>query len=236
MSRELLFYEKPVALHRETHKDLAFKPLTDFRFSAGVNSVPVSGIEFFEASRDLPVLFNRDAEGRYYPLALLSLKQQGHDWVQADGTWRGRYIPAFIRRYPFALTANGTVCFDETCPSFGTDGEKLFADNGENGDVLKRVVGFLNQYDAHARLTREFTAALAEKGLLKPFNLQIVGNGDPLRLEGLFAVDEALFAKIDDATAGDWLRKGWLAWVYAHLHSLGALHGLGRRPGDAAKP
>lgn len=227
--RELLFYEKPVALNRELHKELSFSPLTNFNFSKQVNSVPVSGIEFFEASRDFPVLFNRDAEGNYYPLALLSLQQQ-HDWVDEKGVWQGNYVPAFIRRYPFALTADGTVCFDEVCEAFNGGSDALFNEEGQNSEVLERVVTFLNQYDAQAKITREYCNALAEKNLFKPFNLQIVGIGsNPLRLDGLYALDESEINKLAKDVVDEWFRKGWLAWSYAHLHSLGALQGLSRR-------
>lgn len=227
--RELLFYEKPVALNRELHKELNFSPLENFHFSSSVNSVPVAGIEFFEASRDFPVLFNRDAEGHYYPLALLSLQQQ-HNWVNKEGVWQGNYVPAFIRRYPFALTADGTVCFDESCAAFKDGKERLFTEEGQNTDVLERVVNFLNQYDAQAKITREYCDALAEKNLFKPFNLQIVGvASNPLRLDGLYALDEAELNKLEKDVVDEWFRKGWLAWSYAHLHSLGALQGLSRR-------
>lgn len=228
---ELLFYRKPVALSREAHQSLRYQPLLSLGFSTHVNSVPLTGIEFFEASRDMPVLFNKGADGHYFPLALLSLKNDGHDKVDDKGGWQGSYVPAFIRRYPFALSEDGTVCFDETSTAFGEDkGEALFLDEGKNSETLDRIVRFLQQYDAGTRQTREFCDALAAQELFKPFTLQVVARDKaPLRIEGLFVLDEEKVAGLADVQVAEWFRKGWLAWMYAHLHSLGALQGLSKQ-------
>lgn len=228
---ELLFYQNPVALSREAHQALRYKPLASLRFTAGVNSVPLTGVEFFEASRDLPVLFNKGADGHFFPLALLSLKNDGHDKLDDKGIWQGNYVPAFIRRYPFALTEDGTVCFDEASGAFADeDGEVLFLDEGKNSETLDRVVRFLQQYDAGTKQTRAFCDALVEQDLFKPFTLQIVSQGKaPLRIEGLFVLDEEKVAKLADDVVAEWFRSGWLAWIFAHLHSLGALQGLSRQ-------
>jgi hypothetical protein len=94
----LLFYSEPAALNRDQHKDLRFTASSDFGFSSSVNSVPMTGIEFFEASRDMPVLFSKDEQGNYFPLALLSLMNDGHNFLKEEGKWDDCYVPAFIRR------------------------------------------------------------------------------------------------------------------------------------------
>jgi hypothetical protein len=229
--RELLFYDKPVALSREQHQSLRYNPQTSLAFSSQVNSVPLTGIEFFEASRDLPVLFNRDGDGHYFPLALLSLKNEGHQRVDEKGEWQGSYVPAFIRRYPFALTQDGTVCFDEQSTAFtGETGDALFLEEGKNSETLDRIVQFLQQYDVGTRHTREFCDALEAHQLFKPFTLQVMVAGQaPLRIDGLSILDEEKVAALPDAVVAEWFRKGWLAWIYAHLHSLGALQSLSKQ-------
>lgn len=228
---ELLFYQNPTALSREAHQHLRYQPLASLSFSSKINSVPLTGMEFFEASRDLPVLFNKGADGHFFPLALLSLKNDRHDKVDEQGVWQGTYVPAFIRRYPFALTEDGTVCFDESSEAFGNEkGEALFLEEGKNSETLDRIVRFLQQYDAGTRQTREFCDALEADDLFKPFTLQVMTNDKaPMRIDGLYVLDEEKIAKLADAKVAEWFRKGWLAWVYAHLHSLGALAALSRK-------
>ena len=227
----LLFYNEPAFLNRETHKTLTFKASSDYSFTEDVNSVPLTGIEFFEASRDMPVLFSKDDEGHYFPLALLSLLDSGHKHLGEAGCWSDSYIPAFIRRYPFALTDEGSVCFDQKASQFGSkEGDALFDDKGENTETLNNILEFLNNYDQQYKNTRSYCKELKILDLLTPFNLQImINNKQPLRLEGLFIIDEKKLASIPEDKVKAWFDAGWLAWTYAHLHSLGALNRLAKR-------
>ncbi len=229
---ELLFYKKPVALNRDQHKSFKYQPVSSYEFTRHVNSVPATAIEFFEASRELPVLFSKDEEGNFFPLLLLSLTNDGHSQMDDDGKWTSGYIPAFIRRYPFALNGDGTVCFDKDSECVSEDGEKeLFDDKGENTETLKNIVTFLNQFDVEHKRTVEFCAALKEQDLFKPFNLQVMAKeGEaPLRLEGLFAIDDKKFDALEDDVVNQWFRKAYIAWVYAHLHSLSAIQKLAKK-------
>ncbi len=228
---ELLFYRQPVALNREKHRNLKFSPSGKFQFSNNVNSVPVTGIEFFEASRDMPILFSRSEAGHYMPLALLSLRNNSHSLVDDEGNWAGNYVPAFIRRYPFAMSDNQTVCFDEQSEQFSEEkGEPLFTDEGENAETLNNVIQFLNQFDSAFKRTREFCEQVQKAELFKPFNIQVLaGDNKPVRLEGLHIIDEAKLLQVDQDQVLQWFKSGQLAWIYAHLHSLGALKQLSKR-------
>ena len=232
---ELLFYGEPVYLNREVHKKLKFSVSDNYSFTDNVNSVPLTGIEFFEASRDMPVVFCANESGDFFPLALLSLMKEGHKHLNKNGEWVDSYVPAFVRRYPFVLTNEGTVCFDKAAKQFNEKkGEALFDEKGENSEVLNNIINFLNGYDQQYKQTLEYCKVLKELDLLTPFNLQVLIDKDnPLRLEGMYVVDEERLKGIADDIADDkvleWFRSGWMAWTYAHLHSLGALDRLVRR-------
>ncbi|WP_257264721.1 SapC family protein [Endozoicomonas sp. ONNA2] len=227
----LLFYNEPALLNRDVHKTLKFKASENYSFTQEVNSVPLTGIEFFEASRDMPVLFSKDEQGNFFPLALLSLMDAGHKHLGEAGSWSDSYIPAFIRRYPFALTDEGTVCFDQKASQFnGKDGEALFSNDGENTETLNNIIQFLNNYDQQYKHTLEYCKELKVLDMLTPFNLQILLDKDkPIRLEGLFTIDENKLSAIPGEKVKSWFESGWLAWTYAHLHSLGALNRLVKR-------
>lgn len=234
---ELLFYNEPVFLNREVHKELRFSSSDDYSYTENVNSVPLTGIEFFEASRDMPVVFGCDEKNNYFPLALLSLMESGHKHINEKGEWVDSYIPAFVRRYPFVLTDEGTVCFDKKAGRFNEEkGDALFNEEGENSEVLNNIINFLNNYDQQYKLTQKYCEALKKAELLKPFNLQILVEQDrPLRMEGLYVVDEQKLMEIEESELVSWFRSGWLAWTYAHLHSLGALERLAKRQKPSAR-
>jgi len=227
---ELLFYQQPVVLNKDAHKTFRFSPVKDFGFTSKVNSVPLLAIEFFEASRDLPVLFSQDQEGSYFPIALLSLKNQGHEQIDEQGRWLGNYTPAFIRRYPFVLSGDKNVCFDAGYAGLSEaqgDGELLFGDDGAYTETLNKIIEFVTNFDAEHLRTRDFCQAAAEQDIFKPFVLQVVtADKKPLRLDGLFVINENKLMALEDDVVTSWFRKGYLAWAYAHLHSLGALQRL----------
>lgn len=236
MSSPMMFYKKPVTLNRDTHRKLRYQAQRDYRFSQEVNSVPLVGDEFFQASRDLSVLFKRDSDGKYFPLALMSLRNNGHDLVSEEGNWTGIYVPAFLRRYPFALTSSGHVCIDEKSTAFGLDeGQALFDKKGSNSEVLLSIVAFLKQYESESDRTSDFCEALSEKMMFKPFNVQITAREQsPVRLDGLFVIDEAVFSRLEGNLLQEWFQKGWVAWIYAHLHSIGTLSQLSDRLNPSA--
>lgn len=228
---ELLFYGEPVYLNREVHKRLKFSVSDNYSFTDSVNSVPLTGVEFFEASRDMPVVFCANESGDFFPLALLSLMKEGHKHLNEKGEWVDSYIPAFVRRYPFVLTGEGSVCFDKSAGQFGEEeGEALFDEEGGNSEVLNNIVNFLNGYDQQYKQTLEYCRELKELELLEPFNLQVLIDKDnPLRLEGMYVVNEQKLRDVAGEKVLEWFRSGWVAWTYAHLHSLGALRRLVKR-------
>jgi hypothetical protein len=229
----LLFYQEPVALNRQDHKNLRLKKQDNVDFAKQVNSVPVAGFEFFEASRELPVLFTKDSAGDYVPVAILSLKQDSNNL-----NWGEIYMPAFIRRYPFALSNDGTVVFDKQAPHLQEEeGDRLFdEESGENTETMNSIAKFLNYVDHQYKATQEFCKVCAERDLFEPFNVQVNVEGDkPIRLSSLFVISEKKLNELNDSDALDFFRKGWLAWSYAHLHSLSAVGRVAKRDRDATK-
>ena len=123
----LLFYQNPVVLNSETHRNLKLKPSDDgFKFSGKTNSVLLAGIEFPEACKHFPIVFAKMAEERVLPVALLGFRDLENLFIDAGGKWKSGYVPAYIRRYPFVLGTAGAggqlaVYIDESYPGFGAD-------------------------------------------------------------------------------------------------------------------
>jgi len=242
----LLFYQKPIALNREAHKNLKVRSVPSFAYSAGINSVPLTVSEFATAARQLPILFVPDTNKNPSPIALLGLRRDENLFVDADGRWTGSYIPAFIRRYPFVLIEGKTpteltVGIDAAFPGFNTEvGEPMFAEDGTEGPGLKRAIEFLNTYRLDAQRTQDLGATLKRLDLLIPRAISVQNkDGSKYNLEGFSVVDEQKLGKIDEKEAGTLLRSGHLAWIYMHLlsmHNIADLSArLDTRTGDAKK-
>jgi len=242
---EVLFYERPVPLNRTAHKDLRLKPVPHAKFAMNVHSVPLTGVEFPLAARDLVVVFGGNSVEDAGPIALLGLRQNENLLTNAEGQWEPNiYIPAFVRRYPFVLAekpegAEGddfTVFLDEQYEGFNTEeGERLFKEDGSDSELLKNAVGFLGDFQQNVARTHAFMALLRKYELLEARNIQLQkqgkdgqqGNG--INLNGLFVVNEEKLRGLDEKAAKELLAAGAIGWIYAHLLSLANIDRLTRR-------
>ena len=235
--KTLLIYERPVALNRETHRPLRLRASNSFAHVAGLNAVPLVGFEFALAARDYPLVFAGESAEKALPAALVGLRPDENLYVDGAGHWPEGYVPAFIRRYPFALASDEAnerfqVILDEACPGFNaTEGEPLFNDDGNESEALKRILGFLEEYQGHVRSTQAFMAELNRLGLLESKQLQRTeANGQAgAVLSGLWMVNEDKLKALPAEQAQALLKSGALGWIYAHLLSLVNLDRLNAR-------
>ncbi|MBN3849451.1 SapC family protein [Paraburkholderia sp. Ac-20342] len=231
----MIFYDKPVALNRERHRDSKLlRQSGQFQFARDTNSVLMAGSEIHEAARHYPVVFVSAPDNQYTLAALLGLRDHENLFVDADGQWTsGAYVPAFVRRYPFVLAEGDndqlTVCVDESYPGWNqADGECLFDDDGKDTPLLQGAVEFLKLFHGEMQRTRVFCARLAALDLLVPKTIRVERDGKQEVLNGLHVVDEDKLRGLDDAQVLDLFRDGWLAWIHAHLGSLGNVEPLAR--------
>ena len=235
----LLFYDNPIALNSKTHLNLRIKPSEEgLRFSGKTNSVLLAGVEFPEACRHFPIVFARTAGKQVLPIALLGFRDQENLFVDAGGRWKGEYVPAYIRRYPFVLAKGDagqdlTVCIDESYAGFGADeGQALFDAKGEPTDHLKAILAFLKDYQAQIERTEIFLQNLLEFDLLTDVSAKVdLPGGESYALTGLMMVDERKLQALPDDRILRLFRSGELAWVYSHLISIG---NFGRLLGKSA--
>jgi hypothetical protein len=228
---EVFFYERPVPLNRTQHKDLRLKGLPSLKFAANVHSVPLTGVEFAPAARDLPILFAGSSAADAGPMALLGLRQNENLFVDADGQWApNAYVPAFVRRYPFVLAEKPaeqkegddfTVFLDEGYEGFNTEeGERLFKEDGSDTEMLTNAVNFLGEFQQHVGRTHWFMEQLRKYDLLEPRNIRLEKEGNVINLNGLFVVNEEKLRQLDEKVAHEFLKEGVFGWIYAHLLSL----------------
>ncbi len=237
----LLFYTKPAALNKVVHKDTKIKPLGDnYSFARSTNSVILAGVEFTEAAKEYPIVFAQAGES-VVPVALLGLRNEENLFVHESGNWDARYIPAFVRRYPFVLAEAGEqnqrmVCIDEDYAGFDDEsGEALF-ENDQPTPILKQAMDFLEEYQRQYTRTEAFVKRLQEYDLLMSLNAKIdMNDGQQFALQGLLAVDEKKLLQLSDDQALEFFRSGELAWLYCHLMSMGCMASLVDRIAKVSK-
>ena len=235
MATQQLFYRSVVPVSFQRHKGWAVKTGDSYAFAAEVNSVPVTAIEFAEAAAEYPVVFAGN-EASVFPGVILGARENENLQVAADGRWLGKFIPAFVRRYPFVLAqlpgqSQLGVCVDEAAQATGQQpGEALFDAQGEPTPYLKQAIGFLEQFQRERQRTRAFCQHLHEADLLQPMNARAdLPDGRAFTVDGLLVVDEKKLLALPDAQVLALFRGGELHLLSMHLLSLSNLKALTQR-------
>ncbi|MDF0487745.1 SapC family protein [Sphingomonas sp. H39-1-10] len=248
-----------------TATDDAWEPLASdrhgsWRLAAGdmahavtVPFVPVLIAEFAAAARVFPIVFSNSDPS---PIAILGLDQ--HNLFVKDGVWESEfaarigdaqaageqqadiYVPAYIRRHPFALLRTTdeqhVLAIDKTSPLLRKEGEEgtpLF-ENGKPSATVASALQFCEAFRQQAEATMAFVRALEARELLIERRANItLHSGRSLGLTGFRIIDADKFARLDGPTIVEWHAKGWLAPVHFHLASLSRLQALARRQADA---
>jgi hypothetical protein len=189
--------------------------------------------EFARAASLYPVVFLEDKEqDSFRPVVLMGIDAGENLFVGADGKWQASYVPAIIRRYPFALASAGeegkfTVCIDEGSDLISdTEGLPLFNEQGEPAEALenvKRYLGELQQMDA---FTNEFCKYMVAHNMLTPLNMRVQQADQVKNINGCYVINEERLNGLSVDGFMDLRDKRYLPAVYAHLLSLAQIERL----------
>jgi len=226
MSTQLLFYRQAIPVSQEKHASFSIDTRQDYSFASQVNSVPLTATEFPSAARDYVIVFA--GKETPMPAAILGAQQDQNVFVSEDGRWEGRYIPAFVRRYPFVFSSNDdnsrfTLCIDQEFQGLNQDdrGEKLFDENGEKTSYLDKMLSFLSEYQTQYQRTQLFCEKLKELDLLEPMQAHItLPTGSQMSLTGFQVINRDRLKALDGDKLAELARTDALELAYLHLYSL----------------
>lgn len=248
MSKQLLIYNNIQPVSSEAHRNWSIH-IDNHAFASEVNSVPLLATEITAVARELPVIFAKTQDdGGYVPLAVLGLKKGQNLFMDENQRLTTRYVPGFIRRYPFAFANDGksdnfTLCIDDTYEGWdkeGNQGKRLFAEDGEQTEDLKGVMEFLKDYQYRAELTNVFCKKLADLDLLEPMEANIKlkdgQEGGGFNLTGFYVVNRDKLKKLKDEEVLDLFKKDGLELIFSHMQSMQNLNLLVNKYSEKAKP
>lgn len=242
MSRQILIYENVVPLNRVQHRDMAVKQTTNFDFTRKTNTVPIVDVEFVKVAPTLPIVFTRTQTG-IVCAALLGAEQDRNSFVAEDGTWEGRYVPAFFRRYPFVFAVQEgsdrlTLCIDDSYAGLNDrgEGERLFDSTGAETAYTRTVLRFVEEYQATFNRTQAFCDRLLASGLLEEARIDYtLPDGKQGGVTGFLRVSVEKLRNLADDKVLEMFRNGDLDLIQMHLMSMQQVEPLVARIG-AAKP
>lgn len=227
MTVQLLFYQDAKPVTPDRHRDVSIKTGQSYGFARNVNSVPVTAVEFAQAAAEYPIVF-AGTEHSIMPAVILGVKQTENLYVDDAGNWNGKYVPAFVRRYPFVFSSDASgrtfiLNIDESFEGISREGrgERLFDSDGQQTRYLKEVLGFLQDYQSRFQRTKQYCDRLKSLGLLQPMQAQFnLNSGERHSLAGFMTVDREKLKAIDAADLQALFGNDELECTYLHLHSL----------------
>jgi hypothetical protein len=225
--KQLLIYENIKPLTQRDHGEMSLKRTSDFSFARETNAVPLVGSEFLPASEEYPIVFTRTNEG-IIPSVILGVRDRENAFVTAAGEWDARYVPAFVRRYPFVFGTDEkaetfTLMIDEAYPGLNKDGEgeKLFNGEGKLSPFVDQTVEFLKEFQMLFVRTREFGDRLDKLGLLDQVEVKTPLPNDPERkLNGFLVVNRDKLKALKADTLESMMKSDELELVFMHMLSL----------------
>lgn len=227
MTTQLLIYETATPVSAARHGDCAIEPARGYGFARRINAAPLTAVEFPHAAAEYAIVFTRSGE-EVMPVVILGARAGENLYVREDDSWDARYLPAFIRRYPFVFAARDdgrtfTLCVDESFAGLNREGrgQALFTPEGKQTAYVDDVLKFLQEYRTQFLRTQAFCRKLAELKLLEPMQAQFtLPSGRKMSLNGFQAVDRKRLKALPPETFAQLAATDELELVYLHLHSM----------------
>ena len=238
MARQLMFYERAVPVSQGRHGRWSVdREQVGFGFAAGSTAVPLMATEFLACATEYPIAFGKGKDG-YSPIVMLGIERDRSLFIDDKGRWTGDYVPAFIRRYPFAFAQSGdgstyTLCIDEAyggCDPAGRRGERLYGDDGKPAPYLQSAMDFTRSFEVEVRRTREFCRLLEDNNLLDEMHAgMVMPDGAKRSLTGFHVVSRERLKQLEAEVLADFFGRDALELIYYHLASLRTLEKLRKR-------
>lgn len=221
-----LFYSTVVPVSEERHRTWHIRPFGDYSFTGKANSIPLMTAEFPNACTDFPIVFAGNDEV-VMPVLLLGMHGGENVFLGKDGSWKGRYLPAFIRRYPFIFSQSEdkekyVLCIDESFSGFNQSGEghALIGEDGKPSPFIDGILKFLGNYQQEAHRTQAFCRKLKELNLLERKKVEAtLPGGEKVALEGIYLVDRSRLTSLSSEAIVDLVRSGAYELICQHLVS-----------------
>jgi SapC len=217
-----------VELSRSAHAGLRIKAERIEATAAGLHLIPIVVSEFRRAAIQYPIVFAKNPDtGRFAPYVLTGLTPEENIF------WTGSeldvaYVPLNVRRQPFYVGTDNVLCVDLDSACLDESGERSLLDpGGADSAFLRGVLAILGELVAGQPLTEQFVTALLSLDLLAPLLLDIaLDDGTPLKIQGLYGLDEDRLRQLSGAELAGLWSGGRLDMIYAGLLASGHIANL----------
>jgi putative transposase len=224
-------YKNLVILDKEKHKELKINPLESLSFAKSVAHIPLLANEVAQVGAAFPVVFTAGDKPELTVIVSLGSENLA---INEDGKWITSYVPSYLRKYPFSLASTKenpnqkVILIDEDSSLFSkSKGKQLFKKDGEKSETIQHAIDFLTSYDTQMNVTQNVAKLIAQSGILEAREIS-VGEGEEKKVlvNGFQVVNREKLNALSDDILADWVRKGIMSMIDAHLKSLSNIQAL----------
>lgn len=194
--------------------------------------------EFRDLQAWYPILFHKDQDDNFYPLALFGFQKQENLFLDESG-WHAGYIPAMIRREPFMIGFQESrqggeadkvrvLSLDMDHPRVSSErGERLFQPLGGRTPYLEDVADLLEGIYLGLEHGKEFVAALEEYDLIESVTIDIMLRDESRnQLLGFYTINEEKLQELPGDVLESFSKRGFLMPIFMVLASMSNMHRL----------
>lgn len=220
-----------VLLNNVDHKDLRVITTRSAQYGDDVMYAVTFPAEFRNIQAHYPIVFRKNAQGQFEPIALLGFQERQNLFLTSRG-WDATYIPLTIERLPFLIGFGADkqpmMHVDLDSPRISrTEGEAVFREHGGNAEFLERMSSVLLAIHQGIAGVQPFVAALLEYELLESFVLDVeLANGSQNRLAGFYAINEERLLNLNGEVLERFNRAGYLQAIHMAIASLSQFRAL----------
>jgi len=208
------------------HGHLRLKPHAHYGFCRHDNFAPLVAPEVAVLTKEAFICFPNNQTD--LPHMLLGFRKGDNAYVNDQGQWLGQYVPAALRRHPFALATTQAgqgdeyqLAIDPQSQAFDTqEGQPLFDAQGQLSPAVQERIKLLKAFELQVRQTQAAVRLIEQLGLFDMEQLTIKKDGQQLAsIAGLRMINEARLKALDAQGLHSLNQAGALALVYAHQFS-----------------
>ena len=219
----MFLYQNPEYLSLQAHGALGWTmPTKPYSFAEKIISIPLVISEIPSAQKFYPIIFSSTDSGRL--LAVFSAEQERNPFVSDDGVWENDYyIPAYLRRYPFATVAREenkvAVVIDRASDGIVEFSDLPFFEDGRISSATQSMIDFSVQYERDRKITQDFTQTILGLGLLNEQHVGQFINGQNKLLSNYVSIDGDKLDALSSEQLASLHEKRYLGFIYGQLFS-----------------
>lgn len=220
------------ALDSITHKLYKLKPVTDFSFAKKDNLCSVLLQELSHLLNQTPIVFAKNETGLYELCSLQGLEHNRNYFVSDSGSWKGGYIPARYRSYPFLMaqkkgSKKKILCFypDSKLVVNTTSSEaiQLFDEDSKPSAHIQKVLQFFNSIDQNQKITSNAVKTIVEAELLEDWIIKVKNESSEQLITGIKKINFTKFHSLTGKALSALKNSGALQAIYGQYFSMKTL-------------